>query len=168
MKKGCDWKWGPVIGGAGVASFVLTWSLGWHERGLGMLQVSSTLPILIHFVGYVLALGALFRREPETRFGEGVKEGGLVAAGVGAVAALGQALYLKFLDPGWTDRLADLVRARYAEAGFAGESLEEIVEGARSTYGFASSVIQAGIGGLLLGIVFSALIVAVLRFRSSR
>lgn len=166
--KGFEWKWGLGIGAAGVGIFVATWALGWHERGLGALQVSCALPILVHFVGYALALGGLFRREPETRFAEGLKSGGLVAVLVAAVAALGQAVYLRHLDPGWTGRLVEAVRRRYAEAGFSGAGLEEVVEGARTTFGFASSVTQAGVGALVTGLLFSAVVAAVLRWRAAR
>jgi hypothetical protein len=168
IMRGFEWKWALGIGGAGVACFVATWAIGWNAGGLGAVQVACALPILAHFVGYGLFLGGLFRSRPETSYAEAVKAGGLVAVGVAAVAALGQALYLAYLDPGWTERLVEMVRVRYAEAGYVGDELEEIVRGARSTYGFASSVTQAGVGGLVTGLLFCAGLAGFLKWRANR
>ncbi len=163
-----EWKWGLGIGGAWFASLVATWALGWHGGGLGLIQVSGLLPILPVFAGYLLALRTLLRREPETGFGEGVKAGALVAVVAATVAAGGQAVYLRWINPGWTGHVVEEVTKHYAGRGLDEAALAEIAEGARTTFGFANSVIQAGVGTLLLGILCSAGIVGVLRWLANR
>ena len=54
--KAFEWKWGGIIGAAGIAWLVASWALGFHERGIGMIQVTAALSIVVALVGSFLAM----------------------------------------------------------------------------------------------------------------
>jgi hypothetical protein len=155
--KAFEWKWGGLIGGAGVAWLVISWALGWHGRGLGLIQVTAALSMLVGLAGYFLAMRDLLRREPETTLAEGIKRGALIAVIAAVLAVLGQVIYFQVLNPGWTEYMVEQTRLWYAGRGMEEKALEEIAASARGTFGFRSYATQAGAGAFLQGILFSAM-----------
>ncbi len=166
--KAFEWKWGAIIGGAGFAWLVLSWALGFHARGIGMIQVTAGLSVILALVGYVLAFRSLLRREPETGFLEGLRSGALIAVVAASVAVLAQIAYFRLLNPGWTDYMVGETRKYYHSTGLDEAGVEAMAEGAKTTFGFASYAIQAGAGALVQGVVFSALVLAALRWLRNR
>lgn len=166
--KAFEWKWGGIIGLAGFAWLVTSWAVGWHESGIGLVQVSSALAILVTLAGTSLAMSDLLRREPETSFAEGLRRGALVSVIAGGIAVLAQVVYFKVINPGWTDYMVEQVRLLYAGQGLGGEDLDEVVTGARTTFGLSSYAIQAGAGVLIMGGLCSAVSLWVLRWLKQR
>ncbi|HRQ89785.1 MAG TPA: DUF4199 domain-containing protein [Bacteroidia bacterium] len=166
--KSVEWKWGLLIGGAGVAWLVLAWALGLHSRTFGWVWGAALVSFAISLVGYVLAMRDLKRHEPEATFAEGVRSAALIAAVSAVVAIGGRVLYLTVLNPGWTDFVVGEMRRHYEKQGVGGEQLEQIAAGVAQTYGFVPDLIQAGVGAFLTGVLFSALILGVMRRHSYR
>lgn len=155
--KAFEWKWGGIIGAAGILWLVASWALGFHERGIGMIQVTAALSIVVALVGYFLAMRDLRKREAETTLVEAVRRGALIAVIAAVLAVLGQVIYFKALNPGWTDYMVEQSRLFYADQGVDEKGLAEIAESARATFGFLSYATQAGVGALIQGVIFSAL-----------
>ncbi len=166
--KAFEWKWGAIIGGTCFGWLVLSWALEWNRQGIGMVQVTETVPMLLSMAGYALAMRSLLRRAPETSFPEGLKSGALIAVVVALVAVVARVVYFRYLDPGWTDYMVEETKRYYAASGLDEASLEAVATGARSTFGSTAYAVQAGAGGLLQGVVFSALALAVLRWLNNR
>lgn len=166
--KAFEWKWGAVIGGTCFAWLVLSWACGWNRQGIGMVQVTEAVPIFLSLAGYVLAMRALLRRAPETSFLEGLGSGATIAAVAALVAALARAVHLRWLDPGWTDYMVEETQRHYRSAGLDEASVAAVAEGARTTFGFASYVVQAGAGAFVLGVIFSAAAMAALQWLRRR
>ncbi len=166
--KSFEWKWGAIIGGTCFAWLVLSWALGWNRQGIEMIQVTEAVPMLLSLVGYTAAMRSLLRRAPETSFPEGMKSGALIAVVAALIAVLARVVYFRYLDPGWTDYMVEETKRYYASSGLDEASLEAVAEGARTTFGFGAYVVQAGAGGLLQGVVFSSLALAVLRWMRNR
>lgn len=166
--KAFEWKWGGIIGAAGIAWLVASWALRFHERGIGMIQVTAALSIVVTFVGCFLAMRDLRRLEAETTLIEAVRRGALIAVIAAVLAVLGQAIYFKFINPGWTDYMVEQTRLFYAGKGVDEKGLAEIAASARATFGFASYATQAGVGALLQGVIFSALAFGILKWQANR
>ena len=166
--KSFEWKWGLYIGAAGFAWLVLSWALGMHERGVGMIQVMVGCSFLITLIGYFLAMRALLRLEPETGFLEGLRSGALIAVVAALIAVAGQYAYFQWINPGWTDYMVGETRKHFAALGLEGANLEETAEGAKTTFGFASYATQAGFGALVQGVIFSALGFGIFRWHANR
>lgn len=166
--KAFEWKWGGIIGGAGILWLVATWALGWHARGLGLIQVTAFASIFIALAGYVFAMRDLLRRAPETTLVEAVRNGALIAVIAAALAVLGQFLYFKVINPGWTDYLVEQWRLFYAERGVDETGLAEIAISTRASFGLTTYATQAGVGALLQGILFSAMSFGILKWHANR
>ncbi len=163
-----EWKWGLLIGGASLAWLLLAWGLGWHSSGIGLIQLAMGFPVILSFVGYFLAMFFLFRREPETTFPEGFRAGALIATMAAIVVVLGHFLYLRYLNPGFTDYMVEMTLRHFSNAGLTEEQLAEVAAGAAQTFGLRSFLVQAGAGALLQGVVFSAVAAGVMRWRAVR
>lgn len=166
--KSLEWKWGLLIGGANVIWLVLSWLMGMHGNGLGLIQVTFAFSFFISLVGYVLAFRAILLAEPETSFVEGIRSGAIIAGVSAILAILGQVLYFTLLNPAWTDYLVGQTRKHYEAKGINGAQLELLLNQARAAYGFQNSVVQAGLGVLLFGMIFSAVIMGAYRWRARR
>lgn len=166
--KSREWKWGILIGGACSVWLVLCWALGLHGGGLGRLQLATGLSVLVSFVGYVLAMGSVFRREPETTFAEGLRFGALIAVVSALVIVLAHFLYLRFLNPGFAEHVAGEYRNHFESAGVKEPDLTAIAEGAKAAFGLRATLIQAGGGAIVQGLIFSAIAAGAMRWRAIR
>jgi hypothetical protein len=166
--KSLEWKWGLLIGGANLIWLLLSWLLGMHGNGFGMIQVMFAVSFFVSLSGYILAFRSLLLAEPETSFVEGIRSGAIIAGVSAILAILGQVLYFTFLNPGWTDYLVGQTRLHYEAMGVAGEQLERLLTQAEVAYGFKNYVIQSGLGALVLGMIFSAVIMGATRWRAKR
>lgn len=166
--KSFEWKWGALIGLANVVWLVLSWAFGWHAKGIGMIQVTVFLAMALTFVGYTLAMRALLIREPETTVLEGMRSGGLIAVVTALFAVGGQFLYFHWVNPGWTEYMIGETRRHYEGMGIDGARLDEIAEGARTTFGLASYATQAAVGALLQGVLFSVVTIAFQKWLANR
>jgi len=166
--KAFEWKWGGIIGAAGILWLVASWALGFHERGIGMIQVTAALSIVVALVGCFLAMRDLRRREAETTWIEAVRRGALIAVIAAVLAVLGQVISFKALNPGWTDYMVEQSRLFYAAQGVDEKGLAEIAESAKATFGLLSYATQAGVGALLQGVIFSALAFGILKWHANR
>jgi len=166
--KSHEWKWGLLIGAANFVWLAVSWALGFHGRGIGMIQVTVAMGGFLYFAGYVFALRSLVKSEPEMGFLEGLRSGALMSVIAAICAVVGQVLYFRFLNPGWTDYMVGETRKHFAALGLDETQLAEIAEGAKTTFGFTSYATQAGIGALFQGVLFSAIIMGVLRWMARR
>jgi hypothetical protein len=166
--KSLEWKWGLWIGGANLIWLLLSWLLGMHGNGVGMIQVMFAISFFLSLAGYVLAFRALLLAEPETSFVEGIRSGAIIAGVSAILAILGQVVYFTFLNPGWTDYLVGQTRLHYESMGVDGPQLDALLAQAQVAYGFKNYVIQSGLGALVLGMVFSAVIMGATRWRAKR
>jgi len=166
--KAFEWKWGGIIGAAGVCWLAGSWALGFHGRGIGMIQVTSALSFVVSLVGYFLAIRDLRRFEVETTLVEAVRRGALIAVISAVLAVLGQVIYFRGLNPGWTDYMVEQSRLFYAAQGVDEKGLAEIAESAKATFGLLSYATQAGVRALLEGVLFSALAFGTLKWHANR
>ncbi len=166
--KAFEWKWGGIIGGAGICWLAGSWALGFHGRGIGMIQVTAALSIIVALVGYFLAMHDLRRFEAETTLVEAVRRGALIAVVSAALAVLGQVIYFRVLNPGWTDYMVEQSLLLYSGRGLTEEGLAEIAGSAKATFGFLSYATQAGVRALLEGVIFSALAFGILKWHANR
>lgn len=166
--KGFEWKWGGIISLAGFAWLVISWAVGWHESGIGLVQVSSALAVFVTFIGTAFSMRDLLRREPETSFAEGLRRGVVISVIAGVIAVLAQVVYFRFINPAWSEYMVEQVRLLYASQGLGETDLEEVMEGARTTFGLTSYAVQAGAGALILGGLSSAISLLVLKWLQNR
>jgi hypothetical protein len=163
-----EWKWGLLLGAVNFAWLVLSWALGFHERGIGMIQVTVALAFALTFAGCFLAMRALRKGEPETGYLEGFKAGALIAVISALVAVAGQFAYFAWINPEWTDYMVGETRKHYAALGLDGARIEEMAEGARTTFGLASYATQAGVGALVQGVLFSTISFGIVKWWADR
>lgn len=147
---------------------VLSWLIGMHGNGLGLIQVMFVVSFFLSLVGYVFAFRAILLAEPETSFVEGIRSGAIIAGLSAILAILGQVLYFTLLNPAWTDYLVGLTRQHYEAMGINAAQLEPLLSQARAAYGFQNYVVQSGLGALLLGMIFSAVLMGAFRWRARR
>jgi hypothetical protein len=166
--KSLEWKWGVLIGLANVAWLVVSWAVGWHGKGIGMIQVAGFLAIVLTFAGYTLAMRSILKREPETSVLEGLRSGALIAVVTAFIAAAGQWVYFQWINPGWTDYMVGETRRHYESLGIEKARIDEIAEGARTTFGLGSYVIQAAAGAIVQGLLFSAATIAFQKWLANR
>lgn len=160
-------RWGAIIGLASMVWLYLSYYLGMHTSGLGRIQVMSAIGVLILVVGFVLAMRRIHASTPEMTFFEGALSGVRVAGIVAGFALLTQVGYFLMVHPGWTDYMVGETEAYYRARGVEGEALDAYAEGARTTFGFRSYLLQSALGALFFGIVTSLVTLAFLRrFRS--
>lgn len=166
--KSFEWRWGFLIGLANVAWLVASWAAGWHERGIGMIQVTVFLAMALSFSGYVLAMRSLLKRQPETTVLEGLRSGAFIAVVSAAIAVAGQFAYFHWINPGWTEYMVGETRRHYESLGVEEARVAEIAEGAKTTFGFASYATQAAAGAVLQGVLFSAVAVVFQKWLAKR
>jgi len=166
--KSQEWKWGLLIGSVNLIWLLVSWLLGWHGSGIGRFQVAIVLGFFISFVGFVFAFRSITREEPETTFAEGLRLGAVIAAISGLLTAAGWALYLGAINPGMSDYLVSEVRAHYTTAGIPAEKVELIAADAKSAFGLKAYTIKGGIGAFVMGIIYSAVIMGVIKWQQRR
>lgn len=158
-------RWGLMIGAANMVWLYLSYYLGMHDRGLGSIQIMGLISVIISVFGYLLALKALMKKFPETRFLEGIRSGAIIAGVVAIFAAVAQVGYFKIINPGWTDHMVALTRSFYLESGLSENEASEYAEGAKKTFGLASYMVQAALGALIIGMISTTVIMAIFRNR---
>lgn len=164
--KSLELKWGLVIGLANTAWLYASYFFGMHTSGIGLIQVMVAMSFFISFVGYVFSLRAITRIEPETSFLEGMRSG-VIMAGIAAVLAmLSQVIYFHWINPGWTAYMVAETRKHFSAMGLEAPQVEEMAIHAETSFGLASYVTQAGLGSLISGIVFTALVMGLIRLRA--
>lgn len=168
LMKSLEWKSGLMIGAANMVWLLLSWLLGWHNSGIGLFQVAITLGFFITLTGFVLAFRAIAKAEPETTFLEGVKSGSIIAAVSAALAALGWVVYLTGINPGLSASMVEETRNHFASSGLDAGQIDLIAAQAEKTFGLASYATQAGLGALVQGVVFSAIIMGIIRRRAGQ
>ena len=156
-------KWGAIVGGIYLAWLYLSFYLGMHTNGLGMIQVMTVISLLLTVTGFTLALGAVVRRKPEITWGEGMRSSALIALVAAAIAAVTQVGYFKLVNPAWTATMVEETGAHYRAQDMEEAQVVKMMEGAEKTFGMASYVIQAATGTFLIGMIASAVIMAFLR-----
>lgn len=163
--KSLELRWGLLIGIANLVWLYGTFYAGLHTRGVAGIQVVTLGAFLLSLIGYVFALRAVVRREPETSYLEGLKSGAVVAGVVALVAMIAQVGYFKVVNPDWTEYMVGETRKFFEARGLPEEGIAEQVEGARKTFGLGSYVIQSALGAVFLGVLFSSIIMIFLRKR---
>lgn len=156
-------KWGIGIGLANLLWLYLSFFLGLHTNGLLLVQLMALIGFLISVIGYVLALRRVHRAYPEGTFLEGVASGIRMSGMVALFAALAQLGYFFLIHPEWTDLMVDETSAYYEAQGVSGQDLEEYREGARTTFGLRSYLLQSVLGALFLGVLTTLITMAVLK-----
>lgn len=164
--KSIELKWGLVIGLANAAWLHASYFFGMHTSGIGLIQVMVAMSFFISFVGYVFSMRAITRGEPETSFLEGMRSGVIIAGVAAVLAMLSQVIYFHWVNPGWTAYMVAETRKHFSAMGLEAPQVEEMAIQAEKSFGLTSYVIQAGLGALISGIVFSALAMGVIRLRA--
>lgn len=159
---------GSWIGLAYLVWHYVTYALGWHEGGLGLLQGVIFAGIGFIAIGFVWSLSALLMRDHRIELKDAMKSGIIMAVVVALWAMLGQFIYLKVLHPAYSDHLVELVKLHYSEAGTPIKEAEAIAELTRADFGLGPMIRQAGLGAFLTGAITSAITLLVIRFRVRR
>ena len=158
-----EFRWGVPIGLAGLAWLYLSYYLGMHTNGLALVQVMAMVGFLIQIVGFVLALRVVHRAYPEMTFLEGGASGMRIAGIVAIFSVIAQLGYLLLIHPEWPELMATEIAAYYEAQGVTGDDLEDYREGARTTYGLRSNLLQAALGALFFGAVTTLITMAFLK-----
>lgn len=163
--KSIELKGGLILGVVCMSWLYLSFLMGLHESGIVWIQVVVMVNFFITLVGFIMILRRVTRSEPETNFLEGVRSG-VIVAGISAVmAVLTQVVYFKWINPGWTAYMIAESRRHYSNLGLEAEQVETMAENAEKTFGLLSYAIQAGLGALFTGTVFSLIIMGIIRWR---
>lgn len=161
--KSLELRWGLIIGAANLLWLYGSYFAGLHTNGLAAIQVMSLVSLLITFVGYLLALRAVQNAQPEITWKEGVKSGAMIAGIVAAIAVLTQVGYFTLIHPEWPDYMAEETRKFYEAQNVPEDQIGPLVEGSRKAFGLRSYTLQAGVGAIVFGMIFSMIIMAFLR-----
>lgn len=161
-----EFRWGVVIGLAGLIWLYLSYYLGMHTSGVAMVQVMALIGFLIQVVGFVFALRGIHRSYPEMTFREGGASGIRIAGIVAVIAVMTQLGYFFIIHPEWTEYMVEETTAYYEAQGVTGEDLEEYREGAMTTFGLRSYLLQSALGALLVGAITTLITMAVLKGRA--
>lgn len=166
--KSLELRWGLIIGLTSMIWLYASYYLGFHTSGIEKMQMLVLISFLLCFVVYFLAFLALMKREPETTFPEGVKSGLLMTAVAAVIALLTQLGYFTVVNPGWTDYMVEETRLYFSEKGVEGEALEARLEEARTNFSLRSYLFQSALGTLVIGALFSAIIMGAMVLRRKR
>ena len=158
-------RWGVVIGLAGLIWLYLSYYLGMHTRGLALVQVMALVCFVIQVIGFVLALRGIYRAYPEMTFLEGGASGIRIAGIVATIAAISQLGYFFLIHPEWTEYMVEETSAYYEAQGVTGKALEEYREGATTTFGLRSYLLQSALGALFVGAITTLITMAFLKRR---
>lgn len=164
--KSLEWKWGLIIGLANMGWLYASFLFGLHNSGIGLMQVTVAMSFFISLAGYAFALRSITWAEPELSFLEGMRSGVIVAGIAAVLAMISQVVYFQWINPGWTDYMVAETRKHFSAMGLDATQVEEMAIQADKSFGLNSYVIQAGLGALISGIVFSALVMGVIRLRA--
>mgnify|MGYP003633961006 CR=1 FL=1 len=158
-------RWGLIIGGANLGWLYGSYYMGMQTSGLGMIQIMTLVSVVISIIGYVCALRAIVKAEPEITCLEGVKSGAIVVGVVTVVAVLAQVGYHKLVFPGFTKYMVGETEIFYRNNGLPAEQVIEMAEGAGKTFGLASYAMQSALGALIIGMITVTIVMAILRRR---
>jgi len=158
-------RWGGITGGAYLAWLYLSYYLGLHTGGLGWIQVASAIGIFLIVLGVALGLRAAWSATPEMTFREGIAAGARISGIAALIAGLAQVGYFFLIHPGWTEYMVGLTDAYFREQGLSDEAIADYVEGARTTFGFRSTVLQAVLAAVFFGMLATFVTAAILRRR---
>jgi hypothetical protein len=161
-------KWGCLIGLVGVIWLYGSYFMGLHSDGIGKIQLMVGLGFLISFISYGLAMSAIVKAQPETSFVEGLKSGGIMAVIAAVIAVVAQFGYFQWINPDWTRYMMDQTRIHFEAAGTSSELIEEQVKWAEMNFSLKTYAMQAGLGALLSGFIFSAFAMGMIRFFKNR
>lgn len=149
-------KWGLVYGLLALLVALIPLILEVQAQWIGIL------PIIIAIVVYVMAT-----KEFKTdnggymTFGEGFKISILTALIAGAIRSVGNYVYVKFIDPGVTERMAQAVQDAWREQGISEEQIEQMsgfsAGISNPELGLFFGIIIALLGGLIWGSIVSAI-----------
>jgi len=168
MKLAPEIKWGLVIGFANMAWLYLSYFLGMHTSGLGLVQAMTGISLGITFAGFLFGLRAVSRSEGGITFLDGIRSGSIIAAVMAAVAVVTQLGYFTVIHPGWTDYMVEETRRHYEGRNFSPEELDEAVAQAKVAFGLKSYLLQSVLGALITGMIFTAIIMLFIRTRRPR
>lgn len=161
-------RWGLLIGLAGMVWLYLSYYLGFHTSGVQKVQIMVFVGLFVTFVAYFFAFLALVRNHPETTYTEGVKSGLVMTAVAALIAMLTQVGYFYLVNPDWTNYMVGQTEEHFRKAGLEGEQLAEKVEQAKTAFSFGSYLFQATMGALVMGTIFSAILMGVMILRKRR
>lgn len=161
-------KWGCLIGLAGMVWLYASYFMGLHSDGFGKIWLMAGIGSIVSIVAYSLALGAVVKAEPETSFIEGLKSGALMAVIAAVLAVFTRFGYFEWINPNWTEYMMEQMRLHFEAAEQSPEVVKEQVELASVNFSRRNDVMQAGLGALVSGFVFSAIIMGVIRYFKNR
>ncbi|MEX2580748.1 MAG: DUF4199 domain-containing protein [Verrucomicrobiales bacterium] len=164
--KSSELKWGLIIGTANLVWLYGSYYLGLHTRGLLLVQAMVAVNLLVTLTGFILALRDIASDEPGITFLEGLKSGVVIAVVTAVIAAVAQVGYLKLVNPGWTEFMVEETRRHYEASDVPPEQVEAFARQAETTFGLQTYVVQAAVGAFLVGVVFTAVVMAARRLRS--
>ncbi len=164
IMKSLELKWGVIIGLAGMLWLYVSYYIGMHES-LAAIQGVCLVSFLVSTAGFIFALRAIRKNEPEIEYLEGLKSGTIIAGITAVVAAISQVGYFKLINPGWTKFMVAETRSHFEKEGASKEAVELAVTGAWKTFALKSYLIQSMLCAVVIGIILSAIIMLFLRKR---
>lgn len=163
--KSLELKWGIIIGLAGMVWQYGSYYTGMHSNGLAVIQVTGLLGFGITLVGTILGLREVKKQDPELEYLEGVKSGAIMAGIAAIIGVISQIGYFKLINPGWTKYIVGQIQLLYQERGCPEAIIEEIVTQALKDFSLQGNIIQSVLGTVVMGIIFTAVIMLFLRKR---
>lgn len=161
-------RWGIIIGLVNLAWLCGSFYMGMHTVSLRSLQTVTVVAAVVNVAGYVAALGMETRRRGPMPYGTGFKLGMGITFVNAAMAGLAKVLYLKAVNPGWPEFMAEKLRLFYEGTGRPAAQVETLVASAAAAFSLPSQLLQALVSTLILGAVLSAVLMVILRQKQRR
>jgi hypothetical protein len=161
--KSLELKWGLIVGGTYLIWLYVSYWLGMHTSGLAMMQVMGLISLGITFVGFLLGLREVRLATPEITWTEGVKSGAIIAGIAALFAILTQVGYFIFVHPEFPDLMTEEMRQYFAAQQLKEEDLDAAIEAVKETFSMKAYMVKAGAGMFIVGVIFSAIVMALPR-----
>jgi len=156
--------YGALIAILGAAWTLIEYALGFHGENIETGQFSGFVALLFPIVGIVLAIRAAKRADPGPfGFGDGFKQGALTTVVAAALGAVFFYLYGSVINPDYAETTLAYARSQLEEQGFTGRELENALAGARAMSSPIAQALTAAVGGVIVGLIISAIAAAVMR-----
>ena len=151
-----DLRWGVILSFSGFLWICLEYALGLHTARIALYPVATALYAPVAITVLTLAIRRHRDARGQLSWADGMRAGMIVSAVTAALAAPSLWMFLHYVNPRFFARMI-------AYAAAHGRSLAE----ARAYFSFRHYAIESMVGPLVMGLVTSAVVVAIIR-RSGR
>lgn len=159
-------KYGLFIGsGLSIWSF-LEYYTGFHTNEIDIYPYIAMASLIVPVAFLIFGIRAEKSKAPDNfTFVSGMKFGMQASIIAGVVGVIGVVIYFNFVNPGWTEFMAERAELRSVEAGRAPSEIQTDVENVRAYFSQGSYMIQTFVMNFMSGSLISIIVSALLRKR---